>query len=282
MKIGLALEGGSRQTIFSAGVLDAWLDEGIYFPYISGVSAGCHAAMNFVTRQRGRFRYIIQPTKIQKGSDKAHRIFDGIQKECYALHYNAAYGDMPFDFHLFFGSGVECEFGMTCLETGRSEFFQEYMSEKRLLDIVNASSALPMLFPIAEIDGKHYADGCVTSPIPYQRAFEKGCDKVVVVSTHYPGEIVTDFRKYRVSLNPMFKRKYPDFFRALMLRYKRYEKMFAEMEKLEKEGKLLIFRPEKEVCDLFATDRNELDESYNMGLEYAKRRMNDLKTFMEI
>ena len=238
--------------------------------------------MNFVTRQRGRFRYIIQPTKIQQGRDKAHRIFDGIQKECHALHYNAAYGDMPFDFHLFFGSGVECEFGLTCLETGRSEFFQEYMSEKRLLDIVNASSALPMLFPIAQIDGKHYADGCVTSPIPYQRAFEKGCDKVVVVSTHYPGEIVTDFRKYRVILNPMFKRKYPDFFRALMLRYKRYEKMFAEMEKLEKAGKLLIFRPEKEVCDLFATDRNELDESYNMGLEYAKRRMGDLKAFMEI
>ena len=166
MKIGLALEGGSRQTIFSAGVLDAWLDEGIYFPYISGVSAGCHAAMNFVTRQRGRFRYIIQPTKIQQGRDKAHRIFDGIQKECYALHYNAAYGDMPFDFHLFFGSGVECEFGLTCLETGRSEFFQEYMSEKRLLDIVNASSALPMLFPIAQIDGKHYADGDFSDSVP--------------------------------------------------------------------------------------------------------------------
>ncbi len=282
MKVGLALEGGSRQTIFSAGVLDAWMDENIYFSYFAGVSAGCHAAMNFITRQRGRFRYIIQPTKIQQGREKAHRIFDGIQKECHALHYNAAYGDMPFDFHLFFGSGVECEFGLTCLETGRSEFFQEYMSEKRLLDIVNASSALPMLFPIAQIDGKHYADGCVTSPIPYQRAFEKGCDKVVVVSTHYPGEIVTDFRKYRMILNPMFKRKYPAFFRALMLRYKRYEKMFAEMEDLEKKGKILIFRPEKAVCDLFETDRDKLDETYMMGFDYAKQRMNDLKTFLEL
>ncbi len=282
MKIGLALEGGSRQTIFSAGVLDAWMDEGIYFSYFSGVSAGCHAAMNFITRQRGRFRHIIQPTKIQQGMDHANRILDGIQKECHALHYNAAYGDIPFDFHLFFGSEVECEFGLTCCETGRPEFFQEYMSEKRLLDIVNASSALPLLFPIAEIDGKHYADGCVTAPIPYKRAFEKGCDKVVVVSTHYPGEIVTDFRKYRMVLNPVFKRKYPDFFRALMLRYKRYEKMFADMEKLEKKGNLLIFRPERAVCDLFETDRTKLDETYNMGYEYAKRRMNDLKTFMEI
>ena len=154
MKIGLALEGGSRQTIFTAGVLDAWMDEDIYFSYFTGVSAGCHAAMNFVTRQRGRFRHIIQPTKIQHGMDHANRILDGIQKECNALHYNAAYGDIPFDFHLFFGSGVECEFGLTCCETGRSEFFQEYMSEKRLLDIVNASSALPILFPIAEIDGR--------------------------------------------------------------------------------------------------------------------------------
>ncbi len=238
--------------------------------------------MNFITRQRGRFRYIIQPRKIQQGMDHANRILDGIQKECNALHYNAAYGDMPFDFHLFFGSGVECEFGLTCCETGRTEFFQEYMSEKRLLDIVNASSALPILFPIAEIDGKHYADGCVTAPIPYQRAFEKGCDKVVVVSTHYPGEIVTDFRKYRMVLNPMFKRKYPAFFRSLMLRYKRYEKMFVEMEKLEKKGKLLIFRPERAVCDLFETDREKLDDTYNMGVEYAKRRMGELKAFLEI
>ena len=58
--------------------------------------------------------------------------------------------------------------------------------------------------------------------------------------------------------------------------------MFAEMEKLEKKGNLMIFRPEREVCDLFATDRNELDETYNMGFEYAKRRMDDLKTFMEL
>ena len=58
--------------------------------------------------------------------------------------------------------------------------------------------------------------------------------------------------------------------------------MFAEMEKLEKQGKVMIFRPEREVCDLFATDRSLLDESYNMGFDYAKHRMNDLKAFLEI
>ena len=73
MKIGLVLEGGSRQTIFSAGILDAMLDEEIVFPYICGVSAGGHAAMNYVTRQKGRLRHIIMPTKLQRGEKRANR-----------------------------------------------------------------------------------------------------------------------------------------------------------------------------------------------------------------
>ena len=281
MKTGLVLEGGSRQTMFSAGVIDTWLDEGINFNYVSGVSAGAHAAVNFITRQQGRLRFIVLPTRLQKGKKWASK-FIGIQKEFRALNYLAADGEMPLDFEAYRNSNIECEIGLTCCETGRAEFKSEKNDKKRLLDLISASCALPMIFPMAELEGKHYADGCITVPIPFERAFEKGCDKVVVVSTHYPGEIVTDFRKYRMILNPMFKRKYPDFFRALMLRYKRYEKMFAEMEKLEKKGNLMIFRPEREVCDLFATDRNELDETYNMGFEYAKRRMDDLKTFMEL
>ena len=56
----------------------------------------------------------------------------------------------------------------------------------------------------------------------------------------------------------------------------------AIVQKLEKTGKLLIFRPEREVCDLFATDRSLLDDTYKMGYEYAKQRMGDLKAFMEI
>lgn len=282
MKIGLALEGGSRQTIFTAGVLDAMMDENLDFSYYAGVSAGCHAAMNYITRQRGRFRYIIQPTKIQQGKDHANVLLDGVYKECRALHFESAFGENPFDFDAFFNARVECEFGATCCETGRMEFFQERSDKKRLLNIVSASCALPMVFPIVPVDGKHYADGCVADPIPYNRAFEKGCDKVLVVSTHFPGETVTDFRKYRMILNPLFKSKYPDFFKVLMVRFKRYERKFREMEQLEKSGKLLILRPERDLCGLFETEREKLDDSYNMGFEYAERRMDEIKAFMEV
>lgn len=280
MKIGLVLEGGSRQTIFSAGILDAMLDEEIVFPYICGVSAGGHAAMNYVTRQKGRLRHIIMPTKLQRGEKRANRILDGIQKESHALHYDAAYGDMPFHFQDFFASDVECEFTLTKCETGRPVYLNEKESERRLLDIVNASCSVPMLFPIAQIGKFHYVDGTVSDPIPYRRAFEKGCDKVVVISTHYPGESVTDFRKYSVILNPMFKHRYPNLFRTMMVRFRRYTRMFETLEALEKEGKVFLMRPKADLCDLFETNLERLNASYEMGLRYAESRMAALKEFL--
>ena len=281
MKTGLVLEGGSRQTMFSAGVIDTWLDEGIDFNYVSGVSAGAHAAVNFITRQQGRLRFIVLPTRLQKGKKWASK-FIGIQKEFRALNYLAADGEMPLDFEAYHNSNIECEIGLTCCETGRAEFKSEKNDKKRLLDLISASCALPMIFPMAELEGKHYADGCITVPIPFERAFEKGCDKVVAISTHYPGEAVTDFRKYRAILNPMYKRKYPDLFRALMVRLKRYDKMFVQMEKLEKEGRLFLIRPLIDLCDQFDTNMDKMNESYEHGVEIAKKRMDDLKAFLEI
>ncbi|MBR2469507.1 MAG: patatin family protein [Fibrobacter sp.] len=281
MKTGLVLEGGSRQTMFSAGVLDTFMDEDIPFDYIAGVSAGAHAAINYITRQQGRLRFIVLPTRLQKGKKWASK-YIGIQKEFHALNYLSADGEMPLDFEAYASSRVECEIGLTCCETGRAEFRSEKQDKKRLLDLISASCALPMLFPMAKLDDKHYADGCITEPIPYERAFEKGCDKVVAISTHYPGEAVTDFRKYRAILNPMYKQKYPNLFRALMVRLKRYEKKFIQMEALEKEGKLFLIRPIIDLCDQFDTDMNKMNESYEHGVDMAKQRMEDLKTFLEI
>ena len=281
MKTGLVLEGGSRQTMFSAGVLDTWLEEGLDFNYVAGVSAGAHAAVNFVTRQQGRLKFIVLPTRLQEGKKWASK-FIGVQKEYHALNYLAADGKMPFDFEAYSNSNIECEIGLTCCETGRAEFKSEKKDKKRLLDIISASCALPMIFPMAPLDDKHYADGCITVPVPFERAFEKGCEKVVAVSTHYPGENVTDFRKYRAILNPMYKRKYPELFRALMVRLKRYDKMFLQMEKLEKEGRLFLMRPLIELCDQFDTDMDKMNESYDHGVEMAKRRMDDLKAFLDI
>ena len=281
MKVGLVLEGGSRKCLFSAGVLDAIMEENIKFSYVAGVSGGAHGALNFLSAQKGRLHKLLYPSKAREGK-RAHRVFDGIRKEFHIMTYEYSYDKKdPFDFKKFFDSDIECEIGMTCAESGKIEFHSEKNDEKRLLDLVGASCSLPLLFPLARVNGKHYADGCISDSIPYDRAFEKKCDKVFVISTKVPGDQATDFSKYKVILLPLYKKRFPKYYELLMARYKIYKAQFAEMEKLQSEGKVLIFKPEIPLCDLFETKVPRLESSYRHGYEYAKKRMDELKKFME-
>ena len=279
MKIGLVLEGGSRKCMFTAGVIDALLDEKIEFPYVAGISAGAHGAVNFITKQRGRLRYVLTPSKLREGK-WANALLDGVQREFRILNYVTAYGKYALDFDALFNSPVEYEIGMTCAETGECEYKTERENQMRLLDILNATSSLPMFFPLAKLDGRHYADGCVTDSIPFQRAFEKGCDKVFVISTKVPGDKATDFKRHRIILSPMYEKKYPKLYEACMVRYERYVAQVKEMERFQAEGKILVFKPEIELCKLFETKYDKLEDSYLHGFRYAMKRMDELKDFM--
>lgn len=282
MKVGLVLEGGSRKCMFSAGVLDALLEERVEFSYVAGVSGGAHGALNFLSAQKGRLHKLLYPSKARSGK-RAHRVFDGIRKEFHIMTYEYSYDKSdPFDFKAFFDSSIECEIGMTCAESGKIEFHSEKGDERRLLDLVGASCSLPLLFPLARMNGKHYADGCISDSIPYDRAFEKGCDKVFVISTKVPGDRATDFSKYRPILSPLYRRRFPEYFELLMNRFAVYQEQFARMERLQDEGTVLVFKPEIPLCDLFETKPERLEHSYRHGYDYARRRMRELKKFMEL
>ncbi len=280
MKIGLVLEGGSRKCMFTAGVIDALLDQNIKFSYVTGVSGGAQAALNYISEQRGRLRNLLYPSAIRKGR-KPHKYLDGVLKEFRIMtseyffdHYS------PYNFKKLFSSDIDWEIGLTCAETGTIQFMSERSDKQRLQSIVEGTCALPMCFPLVEFDGKHYADGCITDSIPFDRAFEKGCDKVFVISTKVPGDKATDFGKYRLILSYLYEKKFPAYFKILMNRYKNYVQQFKQMEALEKQGKILVFKPEIELCALFDTNKAKLDESYNHGYTYALKRLDELKTFI--
>ena len=54
MKVGLVLEGGAMRGMFTAGVLDVFLDEQIHIDGIVSVSAGALFGVNLPSKQRGR------------------------------------------------------------------------------------------------------------------------------------------------------------------------------------------------------------------------------------
>lgn len=280
MKVGLVLEGGSRKCMFTAGVTDYFIDEGITFPYVCGVSGGAHGAINFVSKQRGRLRYVLTPSRLRSGH-KAHVILDGIQAEYENMCGESFYGGYPFDFKKLFESKIDFEFGLTCAETGKIVYLNERKSEKRLMKLMHGTCALPMLFPLVEIDGKHYADGCVSNSVPFDRPFEKGCDKVIVISTKSPADKPSDFRKERAILAPRFERRFPELFDALMNRYDEYFHQMEEMQKLVDQGKVYVLKPEEDLCWVFATSQEKLDESYIHGYKTAVKYRKEIMDFIK-
>lgn len=279
MKYGLVLEGGSRKGMFSAGVLDVLIKENIKFQYVNGVSAGSHAAMNYVTGQYGRLKEVLKPSALRKNK-KAHNILDGIYNEFKIMNFEMAYDEkLPFDFKKYFESDIECEFGLTCAETGLPTFFSE-KTEEGLLKTAAASCSLPMLFPLIEIYGKHYGDGCITDSVPYDRAFERGCDKVVVISTKKKGKEPTDFAKLKFMLSPMYQRKFPMLYKAMIDRAPTYVKQLEIMEKYEAKGKVFVVRPDLMCCSAFETDPEKIDTAYNHGLEVGNRELEAIKSFL--
>ena len=279
MKYGLVLEGGSRKGMFSAGVLDVLIEENIKFQYVNGVSAGSHAAMNFVSGQKGRLKEVLKPSALRKNK-KAHKLLDGIYSEFKIMNYEMAYDEnLPFDFKKYFESDIECEFGLTCAETGKQTFFSE-KTEEGLLKTAAASCSLPMLFPLIEINGFHYGDGCITDSVPYDRAFERGCDKVVVISTKKVGKEPTDFSKLKFMLSPMYQRKYPKLYKAMIDRAPTYFRQLEIMEKYEAKGKILVVRPDIMCCSAFETDPEKIENAYNHGLEVGRRELESIKAFL--
>ena len=183
MKTGLILEGGAVRGIFTAGVLDRLMEEGINFPYVIGVSAGGGNAMSYVSCQVGRTCRMINAPRNE--SYYGFRQFLGSGKiiNLDKMAYEYPYKQFPFDFDTYYNSGIETEYVCTCLETGEAEYFSEYEDNERLLTIAKATCSVPMLCAPVELDGKHYLDGSIADSIPIEHALEMGCDKLVIILT---------------------------------------------------------------------------------------------------
>lgn len=289
MKTGLILEGGAARGIFTAGVLDRLMENGIYFPYVIGVSAGGGNAMSYVSRQKGRMARMIRVPRNE--SYYGFRQFLNSKRiiNLDKMAFEYPYKQFPFDFDTYFNSGIETEYVCTCMETGKAEYFSEDNDCERLLKIIKASCSVPMLCEPVELDDvmsdadggvKHYLDGSIADSIPIEHALEMGCDKLIVVLTK-PGRDTrpTDYTKFRKIIHTMYK-QYPAFEEACMTRVERYEKTVELMEELEEQGRLMIIRPTLPPISKFEKDADKINESYRDGYTQADNRIAELTQFM--
>ena len=276
MKTGIVLEGGALRGIFTAGVIDAFLLEGIHFDYAVGVSAGAANITALKSRQAGRTANVMTLSGAQSHFGISELIRNKRFMDLDKMF--DVYGSNPLDFNAYFTDATEAEYTLCCCESGEAEYFSENSDEKRLLDILKASCSLPMFFAPVEIDGAHYLDGGIGESIPCRRAVERGCDRIVAVLTKPEGTSAGGYAKYKRILAHLYP-QYPNFLRACQARLDRYEENVRYMNELEQEGRAVVIRPTKSISK-FERDPAKLREYYKNGYDAAKARMKEIKIFL--
>ncbi len=275
---GLVLEGGTFRGIYSAGVMDAFIEEGIEFPYVIGVSAGISNGVSYVSKQFGRNIEILEKFR----NDKRY-IGAGNYRKCKSLFgLDFVYGEIPkehvpFDYETFRSFTGKCLVGVTNAETGKPEYL-DALKDGDDFQYLRASCAIPGYFPAIMIDGTPYYDGGLASPIAVKQALKDGCSRAVIILTQ-PEGFVKKCGKGNIAMSQLIKRKYPEIEMLLLARHKIYNRQIEFCNELERRGKAVILRPDH-ALDSFEKSEKTLRETWQMGYEQGKARAEEIRAFM--
>lgn len=283
IKAALVLEGGALRGMYTSGVLDTFLKNNMEFECVAGVSAGALNAMSYISKQPGRsakinLEYCDDPRYIGR---KAFIKNKGI------IGYDYLFGDIsedkvPFDFKSFENTNQRFVIVTTNCEKAETEYLEKSNCND-LFKAAQASSSMPLASAMVEINNNHYLDGAVTTSIPVKWALEQGYEKVVVVLTRdktYRKPMITNKMK---KLYKLAYHKYPELIEKLNTMPERYNKLQEELLELEKEGKIFIIRPEKEVTvSRLEKDKTKLENLYKEGIYEAEKNLEALKEYLKI
>ncbi len=280
-KLGMIFEGGANRTVFSCGVMDAFLEEGVMPDYFIGVSAGIAFGVSYLSGQKGRNLEVMENYMADKRYMGVRHLIDRRKRTFYNIGFvfeEVPYELVPFDYEAFGRYPGVVEAAVTNLHTGKAEYL-EVPRGKDMRDTLVASCSLPILFQPVKIGRHYYLDGGLSDSIPFRRALEQGCDKIVAVLTRERGyvkktEPVTE-------ITSRLYRRYPKIAEDLRGRAERYNSDMEELLALEKEGKAFVIAPE----NIYEVGRTETDTAklrrlYDEGYRMALERMAALKEYL--
>lgn len=282
-KIGLVVEGGGMKCAYGAGIMDAFLDEGITFDYCIGVSGGSGNVASYLAGQRGR--------NLRFFTDHIHSPdYFGLKSllktgDLFGLEY--IYGDLtrrdgedPLDFPALMKNPAEYEVVVTNALTGKPEYYGREMMQQDDYRLIMASSAIPVACHPVELNGTPYFDGGLTDAIPVRRAMERGCEKLVVLLTKNRNYV----RKPQ-GMRGLYRRvcrKYPRIVEAIDRRHEVYNDNLRDVFSLEREGTAFVFAASEPIHVGTYSMKEEAERAlYDLGLRDFSARKAELLEFLE-
>lgn len=277
---GLVLEGGGMKGIYTAGVLDYFLEKGIEFSACYGVSAGAIHMSNFVSKQKERGLR----TGINYLDDKNYCSFASLMKTGDFFNVDFCYRKIPFeldplDNETFMKYEGKAYAVITNIITGKPEYYQIKDLVKDIVAI-RASSSLPLLSKNVEINGVPYLDGGISDSVPIRKSIADGNRKNVVVLTKEEG-FVRKPSSHRGLVKLMY-RKYPQVGRLMENRHIEYNEMMQFLEAEERAGRVFVIRPKKTLeIGRIEKDADKMRKAYRIGYEDAKRSYEQMKAYLD-
>lgn len=279
---GLVLEGGGMKGIYTAGVLDFFLEKGIEFSGVYGVSAGsCHMC-SFLSKQKGRALDIsIDYLESKKYCSVESLLTTGDlfnATTCYKLIPDYLY---PYDHDTFEQYKGKAYSVVTNIVTGRAEYLRLRDMRKDIIK-VQASASLPLVSRNVKIDGKLYLDGGISDAIPLQKSIVDGHRKNVVIMTKEAGYVRKATSPVQVALLRARYLKYPKIAELMEQRHQNYNECLAYIERQQENGQAFVIRPKKKSdVGRIEKDRAKLIALYEEGYRDAADCYEELLAYLQ-
>ena len=278
MKTGLVLEGGGTRGIYTAGILDVFMEHEIEFDGVIGVSAGAIHGCSYVSKQKGRsLRYYKTYCKDPRFMSIRSLITTGN-----FVGAKFCYHELPDELDIYNHDAFQAsktKFYVTCtnLETGAPEYI--YMKDmKKQIGYLRASASLPYFSRIVGIRGKRYLDGGCSDSVPVEAFQKMGYEKNVIILTR-PKDYMKkpEFAKLAtIAYSP-----YPKFVETLLNRHNEYNETMKKIEQMEADGRVLVIRPEKALnIGRLENDPEKMQEIYDIGYADGLKMLKKIKTFL--
>lgn len=281
MKTCLVLEGGALRGLYTCGVLDYFLDNNIDVDCIIGVSAGALFGVNYFSKQRGRgLRYNLKYCNDKRYISIWSLLFTGNIVNKNFAYYKLTKKLDVFDEEAFEKANKDFYATVTNLESGKPEYIKVSKPIEEM-EVLRASSAMPLYSKIVEVSGNKYLDGAVGDSIPVKKAIEMGYDKIIVVLTQPSGYKKKELTEKELKkFNSKYK-KYPLFLTSSINRPKMYNETLDYISKLEKDKRIFVIRPSSDVSvNPVKKTRKRLQEVYDIGFNDVKELFKELKRYL--
>ena len=256
MKTGIVDVGGGLRGVYAAGVFDWCMDRDVWFDLVIGVSAGSANAASYLARQRGRNYTFYTEYALRKeymGAKNALTRRSYVDLDYVYGTLSRSDGENPLDFQSLLDNPTELLVVATNALTGSARYFGKSDLAQDRYDIFKASSAIPFVCRPYVVDWLPYYDGALADPVPVEKAFQCGCDKVVLLLTRPPDKPRGPGKD--ALLADMIQRRYPFAARKLRTRVERYNAGVELAKKYQAEGRVLITAPD-DLCGVSTLTRH--------------------------